>query len=91
MYKIPTIEEMLKAGMHFGHRTSKRHPKMEPFIFGSKNGLSILDLAKAQKMLVKALAYLSDSIAAGKTVLLVGTKDQVKKEIKKIAIENDLP
>ncbi|PIT95486.1 30S ribosomal protein S2, partial [Candidatus Falkowbacteria bacterium CG10_big_fil_rev_8_21_14_0_10_38_22] len=47
----PTIEEMLKAGMHFGHRTSKWHPKMEPFIFTSRKGVHIIDLTKTQKML----------------------------------------
>ena len=53
--KLPTIEEMLKAGMHFGHRTSKWHPKMEPFIFTSRKGVHIIDLAKTQKKLEEAL------------------------------------
>jgi len=53
MHKIPTIEEMLKAGLHFGHRTSKWHPKMEPFIFGSRNGIHIIDLVKTQEMIKK--------------------------------------
>ena len=56
--KTPSIEEMLKAGMHFGHRTSKWHPKMEPFIFGSRKGIHIVDLRKTQMMLAAALEYL---------------------------------
>jgi len=87
MITLPTVEEMLKAGMHFGHRTSKWHPKMKPFIFTSRNGVYIIDLAKSQKMLGEALEYIKKSIAEGKVVLLVGTKTQVKKPLKKIAEE----
>lgn len=89
--KIPTIEEMLKAGMHFGHRTSKWYPKMEPYIFTSRKGVHIIDLTKSQKHLEKALDYLKQSTAAGKTILLVGTKTQAKETIKKIAQETSMP
>lgn len=83
--KLPSIEEMLKAGLHFGHRTSKWHPKMEPFIFGSRKGVHIIDLRKTQKMLVAALAYIKRETAEGKMILLVGTKMQVKDILKKAA------
>lgn len=89
--KIPTIEEMLKSGMHFGHRTSKWHPKMEPFIFTSRRGVHIIDLTKTQKMLVDALGYLKKSASEGKVILLVGTKIQVKKTLKKVAEEAGVP
>ena len=79
----PSIEEMLKAGMHFGHRTSKWHPKMEPFIFGSRKGVHIIDLRKTQIMLVAALEYLKKQAQEGKAILLVGTKMQVKSVLKK--------
>ncbi|MDP2708619.1 MAG: 30S ribosomal protein S2 [bacterium] len=85
--KIPTVEEMLKAGMHFGHRTSKWHPKMEPFIFGSRKGVHIIDLRKTQKMLGEALEYLKKQSAEGRSILLVGTKMQVKTVLKKAAAE----
>jgi small subunit ribosomal protein S2 len=89
--KIPTVEEMLKAGMHFGHRTSKWHPKMEPFIFGSRKGVHIIDLRKTQAMLGVALEYLKKQAAEGKTILLVGTKMQVKNTLKKTAEEAGVP
>ncbi len=89
--KIPTVEEMLKAGMHFGHRTSKWHPKMEPFIFGSRKGVHIVDLRKTQKLLAEALEYLKKQAAEGKVILLVGTKMQVKTVLRKAAEEAGLP
>jgi small subunit ribosomal protein S2 len=87
----PSIEEMLKAGMHFGHRTSKWHPKMEPFIFGSRKGVHIIDLRKTQKMLAVALEYLKKQASEGKAILFVGTKMQVKNTLKKTAEEIGMP
>lgn len=49
--QIPKLEEMMKAGMHFGHRTNRWHPKMEPFIFTKKNGIYIINLEKTQEQL----------------------------------------
>jgi len=91
MYKIPTIEKMLKAGMHFGHQTSKWHPKMAPFIFGTRNGVHIIDLTKSQKMLKEAMEYVEKFVHEGKTILFVGTKIQVKEKLKKSATEVDMP
>lgn len=91
MYKIPTIEKMLKAGMHFGHRTSKWHPKMAPFIFGSRNGVHIIDLTKTEKLLKEAMEYVEKLASEDKTILFVGTKIQVKDHLKKVAIEADMP
>lgn len=88
---IPSIEDMLKAGMHFGHRTSKWHPKMKLFIFGSKKGVHIIDLRKTQKMLGMALEYIKRQSAEGKAILLVGTKMQVKNILKKTAEETGMP
>ena len=89
--ETPSIEEMLKAGMHFGHRTSKWHPKMEPFIFGSRKGIHIIDLRKTQMMLAAAMEYLKKQTQEGKSILFVGTKMQVKNTIKKTAIETGMP
>lgn len=87
----PTIEQMLKAGMHFGHRTSKWHPKMKPYIFGARNGVYIIDLVKSRKMLESALELIKKFSAEGKTILIVGTKMQAKKTIKTIAEEAGMP
>lgn len=91
MVKIPTLEEMLKAGMHFGHQTSKWHPKMEPFIFTARKGIYIIDLTKTQPMLKAALDIIKRLASEGKTILFVGTKNQVKKPLKKIAEDSGMP
>jgi len=91
MLKIPSLEEMLKAGMHFGHRTSHWHPKMKPFIFTSQKGVYIFDLTKTQKMLEEALNFTKKLASEGKTVLFVGTKNQVKKSLAAAAKECGMP
>lgn len=85
MVKLPSLEEMLKAGMHFGHRTHRWHPKMKPYIFGAKNGIYVIDLEKSQAKLAEALEFMSKLIKDGKTILFVGTKSQVKEPMKKMA------
>ncbi|MCK4554116.1 30S ribosomal protein S2 [Candidatus Parcubacteria bacterium] len=87
MTKIPTIEQMLKAGMHFGHRASKWHPKMKPFIFTSRKGVHIIDLVKTRKHLEKALDFIKQATKDGQSILFVGTKTQVKEPLKKMAKE----
>ncbi len=91
MTKLPSIEQMLKAGMHFGHRTSKWHPKMEPFIFTQRNGVHIIDLVKSRKMLETSLEFMHKFAAEGKIILFVGTKLQAKSIIKETAIEIGMP
>ncbi len=91
MTNIPSIEKMLKAGMHFGHRTSKWHPKMEPFIFTKRNGVHIVDLIQTRKRMKEALEFMQKMKAEGKTILFVGTKTQVKKTLKRVAIEVSMP
>lgn len=89
--KIPSIEEMLKCGMHFGHQTSRWHPKMEPFIFSSRKGIYIIDLQKTQKMLEVALNFIKKLASESKIILFVGTKNQVKKPIRAAAEETGMP
>jgi len=91
MIKIPQLEDMLKAGMHFGHRTNRWHPKMKPFIFTSKNGIYIINLKKTQEKLQEALEFMVRMIAEGKSVLFVGTKNQVSEPLKKMALAIDQP
>jgi len=91
MVKMPTVEEMLKAGMHFGHRTSRWHPKMKPYIFGSRKGVHIIDLVKTKENLEVALNFITDTTARGGKILFVGTKAQVKGLLKKVAKEIDMP
>jgi small subunit ribosomal protein S2 len=89
--KIPKLEEMMKAGMHFGHRTNRWHPKMEPFIFTKKNGIYIINLEKTQERLEKALEFMIKLKKENKKILFVGTKKQVKAPMKEMAKEINSP
>ncbi len=80
---------MLKAGMHFGHRTNRWHPKMKPFIFTAKNGLYIIDLRKSREKLNEALEFIQKLVKEDKKILFIGTKSQVSEPMKKMAIESN--
>jgi len=86
-----TIDEMLKNGLHFGHRVSRCHPKMKPYLIGVRSTVHIIDLEKTAESLEKALVFFRDSTAEGKNLMLVGTKVQVKELVKETAEELDLP
>ncbi len=85
------LREMVKAGLHFGHRTSKLHPKMKPFIFGTKKTVHIIDLEKTSEMFEKTLGFINKTVSEGKTILFVGTKVPHKELVKSLALECDLP
>ncbi|MBI2042418.1 MAG: 30S ribosomal protein S2 [Candidatus Nealsonbacteria bacterium] len=89
-FKLDT-EEMAKAGVHFGHKTSKVHPKMQPYLFGSRNSIHILDLDKTKQKFAEALDFVKQIIGEGKVLLLVGTKVQTKGLLQKTAKECGLP
>jgi small subunit ribosomal protein S2 len=91
MLKVPTLEEMLKAGVHFGHQSSKWHPKMKPFIFTEKGGVHVINLEETQVQLEKALQSVRETVSAGGTVLFVGTKTQAKDIVKAAAISCGSP
>lgn len=91
MPKLPTLLELLKAGVHFGHKTSNWHPCMKPFIFGSRSGVHIVDLEQTLEKLGQALDYAKKLAAEGKVILFVGTKDQGKAILKKKALECGMP
>jgi small subunit ribosomal protein S2 len=85
------IEEMAKAGLHFGHRTSRIHPKMKPYLFGVRNGVHIIDLEKTAEKLKETLTFIQQLISEDKTLLLIGTKVQAKDLVKSTAKECSLP
>ena len=91
MSKMPTLLEMLKAGVHFGHQKSRWHPKMEQFIFGVRNGVHIIDLEKTQEQLEKSLNYVRNLAAKGQVILFVGTKRQAREITKEAAINCEMP
>lgn len=91
MVQLPTIVEMLKSGMHFGHKVSKWHPKMKPFIFGEKNGVHIIDLEKTVIKFNEAIEFIKDIIAKDGTILFVGTKQQAKVFVKEESVRCQTP
>lgn len=70
------IKKLLEAGAHFGHKTSRWHPKMAQYIHSKRNGTHIIDLTKTVACLDDALAFLEQTVSEGKQVLFVGTKRQ---------------
>ena len=91
MVKIPTLLEMLKAGVHFGHQVSRWHPKMAKYIFGKRNGINVIDLEKTQEKLEEALNFIKDAAQKGSVILFLGTKKQAQEIVKKYAKECGAP
>ncbi|MDD3804324.1 MAG: 30S ribosomal protein S2 [bacterium] len=84
-----TIEELLKAGVHFGHKTERWNPKMKPYIFAARNDIYIIDLLKTIEQMKKAHTAVKDIVANGGEILYVGTKKQAKDIIKQEATATD--
>ncbi len=80
-----TMRQLLESGVHFGHVTRRWNPKMEEYIFGSRQGVHILDLQQTVPMLYRAMQAVSDIVAGGGRVLLVGTKRQASTPIAEAA------
>jgi len=89
--KIPSVVELLQAGVHFGHQKSRWHPKMKPYIFAERGGVYIIDLEKTAVKLEQATTFVTELVAKGGTVLFVGTKKQGQKIIEKYAKEVGMP
>jgi len=85
------IKALLASGAHFGHKTSRWHPKMAPYIHSKRAGMHIIDLTKTVDGLNKALAFIEATTASGKQVLFVGTKRQAKDILKAAAEETKMP
>lgn len=76
-----TLKQLIEAGAHFGHLTSRWNPKMKPYIFMEKNGIHIIDLKKTVKLIDVAADALYNIVSQGRGVLFVGTKKQAKSVI----------
>jgi small subunit ribosomal protein S2 len=68
------LKDLLEAGVHFGHQTKRWNPKMKAYIFGERNGIYIIDLAKTARLFGEAEQFVTNLAADGRTVLFVGTK-----------------
>jgi len=71
-----SMKQLLEAGVHFGHQTSRWNPKMKPYIFGARNGIYIIDLQQTVKMFRSTYDFARDLAAQGGTILFVGTKSR---------------
>ncbi|MYM53915.1 30S ribosomal protein S2 [Thalassovita mangrovi] len=80
-----TLRQLLEAGVHFGHQTQRWNPRMGEFIYGSRNGIHILDLTQTVPMLDQALKAVRDTVAKGGRVLFVGTKRQASAPVAEAA------
>lgn len=85
------IKKLLEAGAHFGHKTSRWHPKMAQYIHSKRNGSHVIDLTKTVDCLENALSFLEKTSASGKQVLFVGTKRQSKDIVKAVAENTNMP
>jgi len=86
-----TSQEMIDAGLHFGHKVSKCHPKMKKFLLGVRNTIHIIDSEKVAHKFEEALDYIKEVISEGKVLMIVGTKVQAKGLVKEIAEKYDFP
>ena len=80
--KLPSLKDMLEAGVHFGHSIKRRNPRMDDYVYAVKNGVQIFDLIQSRKALSDACNYIVEVVAAGGQILLVGTKAQAAETIK---------
>lgn len=85
------IKALLGAGAHFGHKTSRWHPKMAPYIHSKRDGSHIIDLTKTVEGLENALPFITNTVKSGRQVLFVGTKRQAKDIVKAAAEEVSMP
>ena len=91
MSSVVSMRELLEAGVHFGHQTSRWDPKMRPYIFTERNGIHIIDLRQTLSQIDAAYATLKDIVAGGGTVLFVGTKKQAQAPIEEAAQRAEMP
>jgi len=86
-----SMKDLLESGVHFGHRTQKWNPYMEPYIFAARNDIHIIDLQQTAQALEEAYDVVRDVVASGGTVLFVGTKRQAQEIIKTNAEKVAMP
>lgn len=85
------IKKLLESGAHFGHKTSRWHPKMAPYIHSKRAGSHIIDLTKTVSSLEDALDFIAKTVGEGKQVLFVGTKRQAQDVVQKLAEDTKMP
>ncbi len=86
-----TPKDLLDAGVHLGHQTKRWNPRSKPYVYGHRQGITIIDLEKTHQALEKALAFVTQLVAGGGDVLLVGTKRQAQELIREAASATGMP
>jgi small subunit ribosomal protein S2 len=79
------MKQLLEAGVHFGHQSRRWNPKMKKYIYTERNGIYIIDLKKTLRLMREAYAFVRETVAAGGTGIMVGTKKQAKESIERWA------
>ena len=85
------VEELVQAGVHFGHRASRWNPKMAPYIYARKGLIHIIDVRETVRGLLRAKKYLAQIAAGGSLVLFVGTKRQAQAAVEREALRCGMP
>ena len=80
-----SLRQLLEAGVHYGHQTHRWNPLMQPYLYGVRNGIHIIDLTQTVPMLEAALSIVNKTVAAGGSILFVGTKRQAQRPISESA------
>jgi len=88
---VISMKSMLEAGVHFGHRTRRWHPKMRQYIFTERNGIHIIDLQQTMRQVNTAYGVVRDTVRAGGLLLFVGTKKQAQETIRLEAERCNMP
>ncbi len=88
---VISMKQLLEAGVHFGHRTRRWHPKMRTFIFTERNGIHIIDLQQTMRQVNNAYTVVRDAVREGGLVLFVGTKKQAQETVKSEAERCGMP
>ncbi len=86
-----TITDLLEAGVHFGHQTRRWNPKMKPYIYGTRSGITIFDLGKTMRQLASACDFLTETAANGGQILFVGAKRQAQECVRSTAERLNMP
>jgi small subunit ribosomal protein S2 len=86
-----SLKELLEAGVHFGHQTKKRNPKMKKYIYNERNGIHIIDLQQTIKLFDDASRFMSNISALGRSILFVGTKKQAQDAVAEEAERAGMP
>ncbi len=82
MSKLPSLKEMLEAGVHFGHESKRWNPKMAPYIFGTRDKIHVIDLEKTEEALKRAADFIEELAATGGTLVMLATKRQAQEIVR---------